>query len=114
MSSTFPPPPTNLINTWIPSPFQIVFPYPQLPLTPPSEGVIGQLLPCTATTPFVTSNTPTDTSSLSSAPTLTPFITNTDTQQPASLEHVLIPTHSMTTRSKNQIHKPNQKLNPNT
>jgi hypothetical protein len=51
---------------------------------------------------------------LSSAPTLTPFITNTDTQQPASLEHVLIPTHSMTIRSKNQIHKPNQKLNPNT
>jgi len=114
MSSTFPPPPTILINTWIPSPFQVVFPYPQLLLTPPSEGVIGHHLPCTATTPFVTSNTPTDTSNLSSTPNLTPFITNTDTQQPAPLEHVLIPTHSMTTRSKNQIHKPNQKLNLNT
>ena len=91
-----------------------MFPNPQLPLTPPSEGVISQHLPCTATTPFVMPNTPTDTSSLSSAPTPTPFITNTDTEQPTPLEHVPIPTHSMTTRSNNQTHKPNQKLNLNT
>jgi hypothetical protein len=108
-------PHSNPINTWIPAPIRVMSSISQPPLNIPSEVFTPQQTQSAAptSTPIqppstnTTQNTQTTSPSLTSSTNPTPPLHNPP-------ETTTLPTHTMTTRAKNNIHKPITKMNLHT
>uniref|UniRef100_A0A2N9G9A2 Integrase catalytic domain-containing protein n=1 Tax=Fagus sylvatica TaxID=28930 RepID=A0A2N9G9A2_FAGSY len=108
-------PHSNPINTWIPAPIKVMSSTSQPPLNMPSEGFTPQQTQSAASTSIpiqppstnTAQNTQTTTPSLTSSTNTTPPLHNPP-------ETTTLPTHTMTTRAKNNIHKPITKMNLHT
>ncbi|CAL8156198.1 unnamed protein product [Prunus armeniaca] len=111
----------NPIATWIPAPITILSPPSQPPLTMPSEVIVPQQPLSAAPTPTPVQVPSPNTNQLprSHQPSLTSSTNSTPSPQiptspPNPPDPHPLPTHSMTTRAKNHIHKPITKMNLHT
>ncbi|CAL8999725.1 unnamed protein product, partial [Prunus brigantina] len=108
----------NPIATWIPAPITILSPSSQLPLTMPSEVIVSPqpLNAAPTSTPVQVPSPNTNQPHHSHQPSLTSSTNSTPSPQiptspPNPPDPHPLPTHSMTTRAKNHIHKPITKMN---
>ena len=112
----------NLIATWIPAPIPVLAPSSQPPLHTPSDVIVSQhpqsAAPTHTPVPIPSTTTNQTTHSHSPSPSFTPSTVPSlhipESPPPNPPEIHPLPTHPMTTRAKNHIHKPITKMNLHT
>jgi histone deacetylase 1/2 len=103
---------SNPITTWIPAPITVLSPASEPPLPMPS-AVFNTQQPQSAAPPSNPIQLPTTIATHTTSPSITSSTGTTSTLHSPPKTPTL-PTHSMTTRAKNNIHKPITKLNLHT